>query len=154
MSKPGVVLRRPVGSNGTFKEHANLPTHLSRKAVKGRSAKAPAKLKRPPRKIDEKAARQAALVFEKEQKRRDSERRKEEATAAKQRERRERASRKRRMPAGRGRKKNFRGLCGERETRGNNAPRSVRRGQIHERVIGRPAARMRERHPKDRCKTS
>src|SRR3954463_2838680 len=28
MSKPGVVLRRPVGSHGPFSEHANLPTQL------------------------------------------------------------------------------------------------------------------------------
>src|SRR6266403_2576128 len=28
MAKPGVVLRRPVGSNGSFSEHAELPTDL------------------------------------------------------------------------------------------------------------------------------
>src|SRR6185503_8611190 len=28
MAKPGVVLRRPVGSDGSFKEHAELPTDL------------------------------------------------------------------------------------------------------------------------------
>jgi hypothetical protein len=28
MAKPGVVLKRPVGSNGPFKEHAELPTNL------------------------------------------------------------------------------------------------------------------------------
>ena len=28
MAKPGVVLRRPVGSNGAFSEHAKLPKHL------------------------------------------------------------------------------------------------------------------------------
>ena len=28
MAKPGVVLKRPVGSNGAFKEHAELPTNL------------------------------------------------------------------------------------------------------------------------------
>ena len=28
MAKPGVVLRRPVGSDGSFGEHAELPTHL------------------------------------------------------------------------------------------------------------------------------
>jgi hypothetical protein len=28
MSKPGVILRRPVGSDGPFREHADLPTHL------------------------------------------------------------------------------------------------------------------------------
>src|ERR1700734_662258 len=28
MAKPGVVLKRPVGSNGAFSEHADLPTNL------------------------------------------------------------------------------------------------------------------------------
>src|SRR5258708_1561113 len=28
MAKPGVVLKRPVGSNGPIKEHAELPTNL------------------------------------------------------------------------------------------------------------------------------
>ena len=28
MKKPGVVLRRPVGSDGSFGEHAELPTNL------------------------------------------------------------------------------------------------------------------------------
>src|ERR1700712_3170834 len=29
MSKPGIILRRPVGSNGPFKEDARLPKHFS-----------------------------------------------------------------------------------------------------------------------------
>jgi len=29
LAKPGVLLRRPVGSSGPFKEHADLPEHLS-----------------------------------------------------------------------------------------------------------------------------
>jgi colicin import membrane protein len=29
MAKPGLILRRPVGSNGPFTEHAALPTDLS-----------------------------------------------------------------------------------------------------------------------------
>ena len=28
MKKPGVILRRPVGSDGAFREHAELPTDL------------------------------------------------------------------------------------------------------------------------------
>ena len=92
MRKPGVILRRPVGSNGPFKEHADLPTHLSRDDVKGRPGKLRAKLeKQPSRKIDDKTARNAALAFEREQKQRESERRKEEAAAVKGRERREKA---------------------------------------------------------------
>jgi colicin import membrane protein len=53
MRKPGVVLRRPVGSNGPFKELAHLPTHLPADAVKGRSEQARAKhQKQPSAKID------------------------------------------------------------------------------------------------------
>ena len=92
MRKPGVILRRPVGSNGPFKEHADLPTHLSRDEIKGRPGKQRAKLKKPrSRKIDDKAARQAALAFEREQRQRESERRREEAAQAKERERRQKA---------------------------------------------------------------
>jgi colicin import membrane protein len=73
MLKPGVILRRPVGSNGPFKEHADLPTHLSDE-VKGRPEKPRTKLKQEPsRKIDDKAARKAALAFEREQRHRESE---------------------------------------------------------------------------------
>jgi colicin import membrane protein len=77
MAKPGVVLRRPVGSNGPFTEHADLPKDLPIEKVKARPTK-PQKLPTPP-KIEGKAARAAALAFEREQKRREMERRKEEA---------------------------------------------------------------------------
>src|SRR5215207_3869792 len=44
MAHPGVVLRRPVGSNGAFGKHAELPTDLPTNNVKGGNAKrAPAK---------------------------------------------------------------------------------------------------------------
>jgi colicin import membrane protein len=92
MSKPGVILRRPVGSNGRFTEHADLPTRLSPDELDGRSEKPHAKLKKQPsRKIDDKAARRAALGFEKEQRQRESERLKEEAARTKERERRQKA---------------------------------------------------------------
>jgi hypothetical protein len=72
MLKPGVILRRPVGSTGPFKEHADLPTHLSPDEVKGRPEKPRSKLKKQPsRKIDDKAARKAALAFEREQRQRE-----------------------------------------------------------------------------------
>jgi colicin import membrane protein len=55
MAKPGVVLRRPVGSNGPFTEHAELPKNLPVEKVKARPAKPQ---KEPPApKIDSKAAR-------------------------------------------------------------------------------------------------
>jgi colicin import membrane protein len=91
MSKPGVVLRRPVGSGGTFKEQAELP-RLSGDDIKRSSrelgSKAKASAQAP---IDDKSARKAALGFEKEQKRRESERLKEEVAREKERERRRKA---------------------------------------------------------------
>jgi hypothetical protein len=75
-AKPGVVLKRPVGSNGPFKEHAELPRDL---AVDGGAKKA----------ADDAADRKAALAFERAQARRERERAKEEAAQRKQRERRQ-----------------------------------------------------------------
>jgi phosphoglycolate phosphatase-like HAD superfamily hydrolase len=80
MKKPGVVLRRPVGSDGPFGEHAELPTDLGgtgpRKTVrKSKSSKA----KQP-------SSRPVA-----EQKRRDRQRAAEEAVRQKERERRRQA---------------------------------------------------------------
>jgi colicin import membrane protein len=92
MAKPGIILRRPVGSSGPFKEHAELPANLSSHDGKREPAKRGAKTKKQSSgKIDDKAARKAALAFEKEQRQRESERRKEEAARAKERERREQA---------------------------------------------------------------
>ena len=95
MAAPGVVLKRPVGSSGPFKEHAELPTDL---AGEGRPKKATVRelpgrnpQKHPKQTTDQTADRKAALVFEKEQKRRDRERAKEEAAREKERERRQRA---------------------------------------------------------------
>jgi len=91
-AKPGVVLRRPVGSNGAFSEHAELPKELPIDKVEARTAKPRATTREPPaQKADDKAAREAALASERERKRRDSERRKEEATREKERKRREQA---------------------------------------------------------------
>src|SRR5919198_4587995 len=60
MAKPGVVLRRPVGSDGPFTESAELPTDLAkseakpRRKPKQRQAKT---AKETSRKIDDQAAR-------------------------------------------------------------------------------------------------
>jgi hypothetical protein len=93
MAKPGVVLRRPVGSDGPFKENAELPTDLA-----GHDASRPGKVrakskpkKHPPRRSDDKAARQAASEYERTERQRAIERRKEEAAKAKERHRREQA---------------------------------------------------------------
>lgn len=100
MASPGVVLRRPVGSNGPFTEHSELPTDLADDAAKPKGkAKSKAKpkkpaakaAKKPSREIDDQQARKAAAAFEKEERRRDAERRKEEAARAKERARRDKA---------------------------------------------------------------
>ncbi|MCS3759327.1 cell envelope biogenesis protein TolA [Bradyrhizobium sp. 62B] len=97
LAKPGVVLRRPVGSDGAFTESAELPTDLANDDHKPRrkSGKRPAKsaktAKKPPSKLDDQAARKAAAAFEKQERRREAERRKEEAARAKERARRDKA---------------------------------------------------------------
>lgn len=104
MSKPSVVLRRPVGSDGRFTESAELPTDLGEgEARPGRKPrKAPAKkpaAKKPATKtakkrsseVDDAAARKAAAAFEKEERRREAQRRKEEAARARARARRDKA---------------------------------------------------------------
>jgi hypothetical protein len=89
MAKPGVVLKRPVGSTKPFKEQADLP-HLSGKE---RAVSAPRVRhgKPPPRGLDKKEAAKAAAEFEREQKRREKQRRQEEEAEAKKRAHRERA---------------------------------------------------------------
>jgi len=94
MAAPGVVLKRPVGSSGPFKEHAELPTNLagdniSKKA--GSRSVRPKPQKHPKRTADQAADREAALAFEQEQKRRERERAKEEAAQRKEREQRQKA---------------------------------------------------------------
>ena len=72
MAKPGVVLRRPVGSNAPFSEDAELP-HLPPDEVKERRPNRIDKKEEPPApKLDDKANRDAALAFDREQKRRET----------------------------------------------------------------------------------
>jgi len=149
VSKPGVVLRRPVGSNGPFREHADLPTHLAgdgpstvqtrqlrnrrsrprerpttRQPARPRlpsrgnndGVKASAGRKRPPpRSSANDASRQSikpkqrwkgvnASIIRGWRQSRPS------ATLSKR-------NRKRRTPVGRRRRRNWRGLCGARESR-------------------------------------
>lgn len=92
LARPGVVLKRPVGSDGPFKEDAELPSDLSREKVRSRPGKPRAKPgKRSAGKTDDQAVRKAALAYEREQRQRESRRRKQEAAEAKDRERREQA---------------------------------------------------------------
>ncbi|MDI2057899.1 MULTISPECIES: hypothetical protein [Bradyrhizobium] len=91
MAKPGVVLKRPAGSNGRFGEHSDLPSDLGAGETGGRGRRRPKREERTAPKISERAARKAAADFEKEQKRRDVERQREQAAMAKEQERREKA---------------------------------------------------------------
>ena len=88
MAKPGVVLKRPVGSNDAFSEHAELPRLPNVDRVQQRPTKPALKIDRPPTQ-KAKASREAALAFEREHKRREIARKKEEAAREKARKRRE-----------------------------------------------------------------
>ena len=56
-AKPGVVLRRPVGSDGAFGERAELPKELPIDKVKERTAKPRATTREPPaQKVDDKSS--------------------------------------------------------------------------------------------------
>jgi hypothetical protein len=95
MAKPGVMLKRPVGSNGPFKEHAELPTNLGdatarpSKAARKPAGRKPKKTSSRP--ADKAVERKAAVAYEGEQKRRDRERAREEAARQKEREHRRQA---------------------------------------------------------------
>jgi hypothetical protein len=80
MSKPGVVLKRPAGSNGRFAEHSDVPSDLgSGEKGAGRQARRAKPTKPAASKLSEREADKAAADFEKEEKRREAERRREEA---------------------------------------------------------------------------
>ena len=95
MAKPGVMLKRPVGSNGPFKEHAELPTNLDdatarpSKAARKPAGRKPKKTSSRP--ADKAAEQKAAVAYEREQKRRDRERAREQAARQKEREHRQQA---------------------------------------------------------------
>jgi hypothetical protein len=84
MERPGIVLRRPVGSDVAFREHADLPSAASLEAPVRPGKERPAKA-RPAeaQKVDAKADRHAVAAFEKERQSRERQRQKEEARAAK-----------------------------------------------------------------------
>jgi hypothetical protein len=91
MAKPGIVLKRPVGSTGPFREHAELPLKLG---VGGKSAKSARKPEREKPKnarsaCHNAAERKAALAYERERTSREREQAKEEAARQKERERRQ-----------------------------------------------------------------
>jgi hypothetical protein len=91
MAKPGVVLRRAVGTDGPFGEHAELPTDLGDGKRPAASRSRRSRAKGSPRPVDKAAGRTAALAYEREQKHRERDRAKEAAVRQKDRERRQRA---------------------------------------------------------------
>jgi hypothetical protein len=92
MARPGIVLKRPIGSSGPFQESAELPTELPEENKRGqRRPKRPGKRTAAPKKTDGQTERQAALAFEREQEKRDRERRVEQARREKERARRDKA---------------------------------------------------------------
>jgi colicin import membrane protein len=104
-AKPGVVLKRPVGTSEPFQEHSHLPASLpaagSPKALatlrhpRGSSKNCRRNTKKAASRnesvADEAAAREAALAYEKEEGRRRKQRQKVEAIAVKKRNRRKTA---------------------------------------------------------------
>ena len=92
MAKPGIVLKRPVGSDGPFGEHAALPKNLEQDGWKKPAPKPSGrKAKKSPARADEAADRKAAQAYERERLRREREEAKEEAARRKKRERRQQA---------------------------------------------------------------
>jgi hypothetical protein len=93
MAKPGIILRRPVGSDGPFAEHADVPTDLPGVGGGHKPRKSQPKPKKQQRAgpVDDNAARKAALAFERVERQRERERRREEAAEEKRRERRRQA---------------------------------------------------------------
>ena len=89
MARPGIVLRRPVGTNKPFEEDASLPTDIA--DAREDTAKRRKPQERPPREIDRKAARKAAPDDGRAERKREAARRKEEAAREKARKRREQA---------------------------------------------------------------
>jgi hypothetical protein len=73
MKKPGVVLKRPVGSDGPFGEHAELPKSFGQDGRKKPAHKPAAKAKNSPARPDKAADRKAAQTYERAHQRRQRE---------------------------------------------------------------------------------
>jgi hypothetical protein len=121
MAKPGVVLRRPVGTDRPFSEHAELPTDLGggRPMKAAHKSKGPKAKKPSSRPVDKAAERKAALAYEQEQRRRELERAREETASglppSRPRSRLLRRDRKPKKPAGIRRRSDWKPRCGARE---------------------------------------
>jgi hypothetical protein len=91
MAKPGVVIKRPVGSEGPFGEHAELPKNLGQDGRKKPAHKPQSKAKGSSAQPDKAAERKAAQAYERERQRREREEAREEAARQKERARRQEA---------------------------------------------------------------
>jgi hypothetical protein len=92
MAKPGVVLKRAVGSDGDFSEHAALPKNLDQDGPRKSAPKAAGpKAKKSSGRPDKAADRKAAQAYERERQRREREEAREEAARQKKSERRQQA---------------------------------------------------------------
>jgi hypothetical protein len=91
MAKPGVVLKRPVGSDGPFGEHADLPKNLGQDGRKKPAHKPAAGAKKPPAQPDKAADRKASQAYERERQRRERDEAREEAARQKEREHKQKA---------------------------------------------------------------
>ncbi|WP_349531094.1 cell envelope biogenesis protein TolA [Bradyrhizobium sp. NAS80.1] len=97
LAKPGVVLKRPAGSNGRFAEHSGLPSEMATDKIGHRPKAGQAKPKQKPEpehrasatSRDKEATRKAAASSEREQARREAQIRQEEAALARKREQRQ-----------------------------------------------------------------
>jgi hypothetical protein len=91
MAKPGVVLKRPVGSNGPFGEHAELPKDLGHAGRKKPAHEPSAKAKKSSAQPDKASDRKAAQAYERERQRREREEAREKAARQRERARRQEA---------------------------------------------------------------
>jgi colicin import membrane protein len=92
LAKPGILLKRPVGSSEPFREQAHLPTSAQLSGPTPQAQKPPKQPKKAPSPLaDDKAARKAALAYDKEHKRQQAQRQKHAAAEAKRREQRQKA---------------------------------------------------------------
>ncbi len=89
MAKPGVVLKRPVGSDGPFGEHAELPKNIAQDEGKKAAHKPSAKAKMSSAQPDKAADWKAAQAYERERQRRERVEAREESARQKERARRQ-----------------------------------------------------------------
>jgi colicin import membrane protein len=89
MAKPGIVLRRPIGSNKRLSESADLPDDLAEARPRAQKAKPAAKKRSHGN--DDAASRRAAVAYQKQQKKDEAARKESAAAEAKVRERRQTA---------------------------------------------------------------